>query len=242
MVELKQELLILGHEILNISNIRHNKILQPSSLFFIELKQKHNNKEIYQVKTLLNSIIQREPPYKKKEIKQLIDKPGKPPHETLSYHPISLLPIFSKIFEKLLLKCIEFILKETNLIPDHQFGFRKQHSTIQQIHSLVDHFGTAESSTKNKVLPHPLNVILHFYLSNRKFKIQFQGIITPAHHIHSGVPQRSVLGPILYFIHTADIPVSTKVTTATFIDTAILASHDDLILVIRNLQEHLDVI
>nr|KAF7400239.1 hypothetical protein H0235_015976 [Vespula pensylvanica] len=159
-IELKEELLLLGHEILNISNIRHNKILQPSSLFFIELKQKHNNKEIYQVKTLLNSIIQREPPYKKKKLSNVkdailhighypkqwkmshiivIDKPGKPPHEILSYHPISLLPIFSKIFEKLLLKGIESILKETNLIPDHQFGFRKQHSTIQQIHRLVDH-------------------------------------------------------------------------------------------------------
>ncbi|KAF7383911.1 hypothetical protein HZH68_014668 [Vespula germanica] len=69
----------------------------------------------------------------------VIDKPGKPPHEILSYHPISLLPIFSKIFEKLLLKCIESILKETNLIPDHQFAFRKQHLTIQQIHRLVDH-------------------------------------------------------------------------------------------------------
>lgn len=69
----------------------------------------------------------------------VINKPGKPSHEISSYRPISLLPVFSKTFEKLLLKRIEPILEETNLIPDHQFGLRKQHSTIHQIHRLVDH-------------------------------------------------------------------------------------------------------
>lgn len=69
----------------------------------------------------------------------VINKLSKPQHEIPSYRPISLLPVFSKIFEKLLLKRIEPILKESYLIPDHQFGFRKQHSTIEQIHRLVDH-------------------------------------------------------------------------------------------------------
>nr|KAF7392477.1 hypothetical protein H0235_017476 [Vespula pensylvanica] len=47
MVELKDELLLLGYEILNISNVNHNKTLQSFSPFFIDLKQKQNNKEIY---------------------------------------------------------------------------------------------------------------------------------------------------------------------------------------------------
>jgi hypothetical protein len=59
----------------------------------------------------------------------LILKPGKPPYELTSYQPISLIPTVSKVFEKLLL----FLLKveNTRLIPNHQFGFRQRHSTIE---------------------------------------------------------------------------------------------------------------
>ena len=55
----------------------------------------------------------------------------------LSYPP-SLLPIMSKLFEKLLLKRLEIIIEERQLIPDHQFGFGKQHSTIDQVHRITD--------------------------------------------------------------------------------------------------------
>jgi hypothetical protein len=52
--------------------------------------------------------------------------------ELTSYHPISLLPIISKILEKLLLRN-----RKKNLIPNHQFGFRQRHSTIEQTHRIV---------------------------------------------------------------------------------------------------------
>jgi hypothetical protein len=68
----------------------------------------------------------------------MIPKPGKPPHETTSYRSISLLPIMSKLFEKLLLKRLKPIIEERNLIPDHQFGFRHQHSTIDQVHRITN--------------------------------------------------------------------------------------------------------
>ena len=68
----------------------------------------------------------------------VVPKPGKPPNVTSSYRPISLLPLVSKLFEKVILKRLNPILDELNLIPEHQFGFRKQHSTIEQTHRLVD--------------------------------------------------------------------------------------------------------
>lgn len=60
----------------------------------------------------------------------MIPKPGKSLNETASYRPISLLPIVSKLFEKLLLKRLKPIIEIKNLIPAHQFGFRNKHSTI----------------------------------------------------------------------------------------------------------------
>jgi hypothetical protein len=67
----------------------------------------------------------------------LILKPGKPPNEPTSYRQISLLPILSKVFEKLLLNRLIPFIVHRNLIPNHQFGFRRRHSTIHQRHRIV---------------------------------------------------------------------------------------------------------
>jgi len=73
----------------------------------------------------------------------LIQKPPKPKHLASSYRPISLLPTLAKIFEKILLKRIRPIISSHNIIPHSQFGFRKNHSTIQQIHRLTDKIATS---------------------------------------------------------------------------------------------------
>lgn len=64
----------------------------------------------------------------------MIPKPNKPPDTSSSYRPISLL--FSKIFEKLILKRIIPVIESNT--PNNQFGFRTNHSTIHQVHRLVD--------------------------------------------------------------------------------------------------------
>ena len=61
-------------------------------------------------------------------------KLGKLPKQATSYRPIPLLTSISKLFEKLFLKYLKPLIKEKHLIPDHQFGFRNKHSTIDQIH------------------------------------------------------------------------------------------------------------
>ena len=68
--ELKTELSKLGQEVINVSNIRHRITKDPLSLFFIDLKQKSNNKEIYNTSRLMNAIVKFEPPQIKKEIVQ----------------------------------------------------------------------------------------------------------------------------------------------------------------------------
>jgi len=73
----------------------------------------------------------------------LIHKPSKPKHLSSSYRPISLLPTLAKIFEKIILKRIRPIVKFHNIIPHSPFGFRTNHSTIQQIHRLTDQIATS---------------------------------------------------------------------------------------------------
>jgi hypothetical protein len=71
-------------------------------------------------------------------------QPGKPSNKLTSYWPISLLPIVSKVFEKLLLK--RPIVEINRLIPNHQFGFRQRHSTIEQTHLITERINEALES------------------------------------------------------------------------------------------------
>jgi hypothetical protein len=75
-------------------------------------------------------------------------KPGKPAEELTSYRPIHLLPIFLKLFEKLLLRRIHPILQEKRIIPDHQFCFRQKHATTEQAHRITDVINTAMESNE----------------------------------------------------------------------------------------------
>jgi hypothetical protein len=68
----------------------------------------------------------------------MIPKPGKNLSEVELYRPISLLPIMSKLFEKLILKHLTPLIAEKHLVPTHQFDFRKNHSTIDQVHRITD--------------------------------------------------------------------------------------------------------
>lgn len=183
----------------------------------------------------------------------VILKPGKPANQVTSYRPISLLPVVSKVFEKLFLKRLQPIITDLNLIPNHQFGFRREHSTIEQVHRVVSVINQVLETKKfcssvfldvsqafdkvwheglqfklKSVLPHNFYSILRSYLTNRFFQIKFQDEFSELILIESGVPQGSVLGPILYVLFTADLPTSDQTTTATFADdTAVLAAHED---------------
>jgi len=59
-----------------------------------------------------------------------------------SYRPISLLPVLSKLFEKLLLSRLLEIIERQKIILNHQFGFRHRHANIEQIHRIVKKINT----------------------------------------------------------------------------------------------------
>jgi hypothetical protein len=197
---------------------------------------------------------------------KMIAKDGKPAEEVQSYRPISLLPILSKALEKLILKRLQPTLELYDLIPNHQFGFRKQHATIEQIHRAVSQINSDFEGKRycsaafldisqafDKVwhtgliyklklsLPHRFYTLLRSYLTNRTFLVKHEEEQTTLFPIQAGVPQGSVLGPLLYTLYTADQPTTLQTTTATYADdTAALSSHINPDTASANLQIHLD--
>ena len=196
----------------------------------------------------------------------LIPKTGKPIYETSSYRPISLLPTLSKLFERVLMNRLLPLLEEFKTLPDHQFGFRKQHSTVEQIHRITHmisqtlekkkycsavFLGTQQAFDNvwhegllykfKKILPHPYYSILKSYLTKRQFIVKCLGDTSATFLIESSIPQGSVLGPLQFSIYTADLPISNKVTIATFADdTALLATHANPAIASSTLQRSLD--
>ena len=84
------------------------------------------------------------------------------------------------------------------------------------LHKISKHFSTQHV------------LILSSYLTDRSFYVHYVGVNSSTKPIAAGVPQGSVLGPLLYLLYTADIPARDNATMATFADdTAVLTSHED---------------
>ena len=173
----------------------------------------------------------------------MIPKAGKDFNDKKSYRPISLLPIVAKVFEKLLLKRIKPLIEERNLIPLHQFGFRTQHSTIDQVHRIIEliedtleegkvcsgiFLDVAQAFDKvwhrglnfklQRDLPQQFCQTLKSYLSDRIFRVKCGNEYSQIKEISAGVPQGSVLGPLLFLLYTSDLPQDEDTVIATFAD------------------------
>lgn len=196
-----------------------------------------------------------------------IHKPGKPRTSAASYRPISLLKTLGKLFERVIQTRIWKFISDSNLLIDEQFGFRSRHSCVQQVHRLTEHilrrlnFGKSSSFPTGAIfldvakafdkvwhngliyklygmgLPDRLVLIIQDFLCNRSFRYRVEGTLSEPHRIRAGVPQGSVLSPILFSLFTNDIPKESDVHYALFADdTAIFTTSRSPELTVRRLQ------
>lgn len=112
--------------------------------------KKFQRKAIIKITTLINAAIRLKHVPASWKVSEVIMLPklGKNHSKAEAYRPIALLPI-TKLFEKLILKRLKLIIEKYQLIPTHQFGFRNNHSTIDQIHRITD---VIEKSLEHKKL------------------------------------------------------------------------------------------
>ncbi|KAL1115009.1 hypothetical protein AAG570_007832 [Ranatra chinensis] len=68
-----------------------------------------------------------------------LPKPGKPTTEPSSYRPISLLSSLAKVVDRIILNRLTDVGDKMRIIPDNQFGFRRNHATIHQLSRVVSH-------------------------------------------------------------------------------------------------------
>ena len=173
-----------------------------------------------------------------------------------NYRPVSVLPCLSKILERLVFdRCVDYLTTH-DILNNKQFGFRPKHSTYMAIAQMVDKINNAVERNETTIgvfldlskafdtIDH--NILLHKleyygfrgivldwfrnYLQNRTQYVSYLGSKSELQNITCGVPQGSILGPLLFILYVNDITHTSNILDFILFadDTTILYSHKNI--------------
>jgi hypothetical protein len=157
-------------------------------------------------------------------------------NEYKNYRPISVLTCFSKLLEKLMYKRLIKFIEKTRMLTHHQYGFRQNRSTELAIIELTNKLTKAidngefiigiflDLSKAFDTINHRILIqkLEHYgirgvaqlwfknYLTNRKQIVKYNQVRSKEMLIQTGVPQGSILGPILFLLYMNDIENCSK--------------------------------
>ncbi len=169
-----------------------------------------------------------------------------------NYRPISLLPPLSKVFERHIHNNLTSFIKKNSILHRYQYGFRENHSTEMALAELCDLLASnmeenlitctifvdlckAFDTVNHTILLEKLNScgirglsnkLIASYLTNRTQETTVNNKTSSPKLVNCGVPQGSILGPLLFLLYVNDLPRCSMFDVRLFADDACLLLSD----------------